>query len=179
MTMLLENSWGNSNKTLRKHLKHIQTELGFKIKKLGVRRFQQIRQLLEPSVSELKELTDMLVKGSQRYDCGLIILMMFSLIEDVFIIVIDEGLLGYQPSGKTKAAADRKGEPIPVVYIERKPHPNGLEVWPACSYIVHPSRPNSKVPFIVDFIPKLTVSDTSSPSIVQQIMQRYEILVCH
>jgi hypothetical protein len=41
----------------------------------------------------------------------------------------DEGLFPYQPAKETKAKAEALGEPIPTMYIPRKPHPNGLLVY--------------------------------------------------
>jgi hypothetical protein len=37
--------------------------------------------------------------------------------------------MAYQPRKKVKIAAEIQGEPISVVFIPRKPHPNGLEIF--------------------------------------------------
>lgn len=47
--------------------------------------------------------------------------------------VFDEQVVGYQPSAKTKNKAEQAGHPIPVVYIPRKPHPNGLLFYVVCN----------------------------------------------
>ena len=49
-------------------------------------------------------------------------------ISEVSIIAIDEAVLAYEPSSDVKSKNEDFGEPIPVVYIKRKPHPNGLEM---------------------------------------------------
>jgi len=43
--------------------------------------------------------------------------------------VFDEQLVGYQPSPQVKKRAEQQGYPIPVVYIPRKPNPNGLLMY--------------------------------------------------
>lgn len=42
------------------------------------------------------------------------------------VITFDEQVVGYQPAPETKKKAEAMGYPIPVVFIPRKPHPNGL-----------------------------------------------------
>ena len=64
------------------------------------------------------------------------------------------------------------GEPIPVVYIERKPHENGLELFMACSYLLHPGEISKKIPFIIDILPHLQVEDISPTKALQLIISR-------
>ena len=42
------------------------------------------------------------------------------------MITIDETMIEYQPSSIVKENAGNNEEPIPVLFIPRKPHPNGL-----------------------------------------------------
>jgi hypothetical protein len=44
------------------------------------------------------------------------------MIEEVLFAVCDEHLNAYQPRSETKKKAE-KNEPIPVVFMPRKPHP--------------------------------------------------------
>jgi len=79
----------------------------------------------------------------------------------------------YQPSATVKEAMDLSGEPIPVTFIERKPHPNGLLAYLLSSYVVHPRDSSKKLPFIVDYLPYLQVDDINDGNVLQHIMNRY------
>ena len=65
-------------------------------------------------------------------------LIFFSHIDNISVIAIDEAVLAYQPSSQVKEKAKMNGEPIPVVFIPRKPHPNGLEIFLSVTYIDNP-----------------------------------------
>lgn len=54
---------------------------------------------------------------------------------------MDESVLAYQPGKEAKTAADKKGQPIPVVHIPRKPNPNGLMLYQATTMVSHPLDP--------------------------------------
>ena len=64
------------------------------------------------------------------------------------------------------------GEPIPVVYIKRKPHPNGLEVFLLSSYINHPTEEGHKYPYIVDCLPHLQVGDVTTGNVFSLFRNR-------
>lgn len=83
----------------------------------------------------------------------------------------DESTIAYQPSFGVKVRAEKRGEPIPVMFIKRKPHPNCLVIYQSMTYIEHPIR-NSKLPFIVDMLPHLQVGDVNPILAVKQTMQR-------
>ena len=76
-------------------------------------------------------------------------------------------MLAYEPSSDVKSKNEDSGEPIPVVYIKRKPHSNGLEIFMACSYLKHSVKSDKKIPFIVDMLPHLQVGDYSSVKAIQ------------
>ena len=59
-----------------------------------------------------------------------------------------------------------------MVYILRKPHPNGLLIYLACTWIDHSLYVGSKVPLIIDMIPHLQVQDTSPIDIIRTVMKR-------
>ena len=42
------------------------------------------------------------------------------------LLVVDESVFSYNPKAKTRKRAELARDPIPKVYIPRKPHPNGL-----------------------------------------------------
>jgi hypothetical protein len=78
----------------------------------------------------------------------------------------------YQPTSKTKKVAASEGEPIPVVYIPRKPHPNGLEAFILSSFFDHPTEANRKMPYIIDCLPHLQVGDVHSGNVFALFRQR-------
>lgn len=86
-------------------------------------------------------------------------------------MTIDETIVHYQPRKSTKMKVEEI-EPIPIVYIPRKPVPNGLEFFLACSYISHPTREESVLPFIVDMIPHLEVGDSNPQEMVEKVISR-------
>ena len=86
-------------------------------------------------------------------------------------MTIDESLISYQPKPKVKLLAEQSGEGIPVVYIPRKPHPNGLLLYLSCSWISHPIY-DSKLPFIIDLIPYLKFNDINPTKVVEIVIER-------
>src|SRR5690606_207527 len=85
----------------------------------------------------------------------------------------DEAVLGYQPSHSVKEKAIETGEPIPVVYIKRKPHPNGLLIYHAVTMVRNPINSESPLPFIVDMLPHLTVGDGSAVRAFERFIDRW------
>jgi len=86
--------------------------------------------------------------------------------------VVDEAVIAYQPSLASKIRAEKTGEPVPVVYIPRKPHPNGLEDFLLCTYVDNPAREQGVLPYIIDIRPHLQVGDSAPANIVQDFMKR-------
>ena len=80
--------------------------------------------------------------------------------------------MAYHPSSIVKKKAELNEEPIPVVYIPRKPHPNGLLLYQAMSFIKHPTKSNSVLPFILDTLPHLQVGDINACQTVEMIISR-------
>jgi hypothetical protein len=100
------------------------------------------------------------------------ILLMYRLVSEIDILIIDECTISYKPTTIIKHTANQNGEPIPLVYIPRKPHPNGLFLYLGVLYIPHPTEENSVLPFIIDIIPHLKVNDISPTEAVKQMIQR-------
>lgn len=88
------------------------------------------------------------------------------------MVTVDEHMNEYQPTKEIKSKADEDGEPIPVVYIPRKPHPNGLLEYILATYIDNPIRTDSVLPYVVDIIPHLQVGDVSPVSSVIDFLSR-------
>ena len=64
MWIRIENTYGNDTRNMREHLKKNKKEFG-PISKLGSRRFETLYTAFEPSLDELKQLTDILVTNSK------------------------------------------------------------------------------------------------------------------
>jgi hypothetical protein len=115
-------------------------------------------------------LSDMLVSSSKRYKFFFILTI--RMLRATSIVTVDESLMQYQPSAEIKQLAEQISEPIPVVYIPRKPHPNGLLAYVAATYVNHPFISNSKIPYIIDLLPHLQVGDVSAATALEQVMNR-------
>ncbi len=64
------------------------------------------------------------------------------------------------------------GEPIPVTYIPRKPHPNGLLDYLLVTYVSHPTKIKSVLPFILDIKPHLCEGDMAAQNAIRHFMKR-------
>lgn len=160
MQLLFENSYGNEFTHIRDHYHYIKATYG-KPKKLGMRRWEILKRAMNPSVEELKLLCDILHSNFCKQ------------VSQVSVITIDESVIGYQPSPVVKAKAANSLEPIPVVWIPRKPHPNGLENFLAVTMVEHPAKVNGGLPYILDIIPHLRPNDIAPADAVRQVMQRW------
>jgi hypothetical protein len=96
--MLLENTFWYDKRNLKKHIKQIQQAYG-KISGLSLDRFIALRVACEPSIQEITDICDMLSE------------IFKSLVSRVQLVVIDEAVIGYQPSRKVSLDADASGEP--------------------------------------------------------------------
>lgn len=85
---------------------------------------------------------------------------------------MDESILAYQPRKETKMKANVEQCPIPVVYIPRKPHKNGFLIYQAVTYVTHPLKPTSKLPFIVDMFPHFTPGDITPISSIEKMINK-------
>ena len=119
----------------------------------------------------------MLLKGYFILHIGKPLLTIFhnSFARDVSVVVVDEQHMNaYQPKAHIKARAENRGEPIPVTFIQRKPHPNGLLEYLLVTYVQHPARINSVLPYVLDIQPHLQVGDASpSEAAMRAFMSRY------
>jgi hypothetical protein len=96
-------------------------------------------------------------------------------VSEVSVAVVDEALIGYQPGHVAKERAERRGAPIPVQYMPRKPHPNGLLLYMICTWIMNPAEVSTnrlpKLPFILDFHPHLTVGDSAPHDVLLDFLE--------
>jgi hypothetical protein len=125
--VLIENTYENNTTKLFSHFSMVSEWCGG-VKKLGMDRFQTLWRAFNPSIDEFRQIADIFHS------------VWSSFIKNVSLVTVDETLVAYQPSPKKKQQAESLGEPIPVIYIPRKPHPNGLEAFLLVSYVPHLPR---------------------------------------
>lgn len=173
--MRIENTFGNDSLSLRNHFNMIVSRFG-RVSKLGMDRFTNIRRATNPTIDELETLCLLLHKNFARFHNIIFALMQLfvSIIESLSVAVIDESVIGYQPRLEVKQKAELNGEPIPVTYIPRKPHPNGLLIYLACTFISHPTKLNSKLPYIIDIWSHLKVGDIGPQTAFMAILDRWQ-----
>ena len=82
----------------------------------------------------------------------------------------DEGVIAYQPCKAVKNNTKKKGEPIPVVYMPRKPHPNGLLFMLLMTFVKHGGH---HLPYLLDILPHLVAQDCNPPDVIHQFVARY------
>jgi hypothetical protein len=156
----LESSYGNSMRNLKKHFASIKSTYG-NVPRLGQGRFSALLSAFAPSIEEIKNITNILHENFERH------------IENVSLITIDESVIGYQPSARVKRVAEASGEPIPVVFIPRKPHPNGLLLYQAVTYVASPISRTQVLPYIVDILPHLEQGDYSPAGAFVAFLSRW------
>ena len=85
------------------------------------------------------------------------------------IIAFDESIYQYQPISSTKKKYEFVfQEPIPVVYIPRKPHPNGLLNW-ICVNV----SSTTGLPFVMDMEPHLSFPQISARDALKKMFRRW------
>jgi hypothetical protein len=141
-------------------LKDIYQKFG-SIRGLGMDRYTTLRSAFNPSIDKILEI------------CSLPRTTFVEFVDNVELAVVDESVLAYQPSKKVKEMADTNGEPIPVVYIPRKPHPNGLEIFLVTTPIEDPTSQKEKLPYIVDIVPYLRNGDNVPSDIIRTFMKHW------
>jgi hypothetical protein len=94
-----------------------------------------------------------------------------TLLKNCNFVVVDEGIFEFQPSHESKEFYEKVHCPIPVVYIVRKPHPNGLLVY---YLFTKSSKPNKS--YILDYQPKLNGNEMSPSYTAKMLVDRYETL---
>jgi hypothetical protein len=159
--MILESTFSERFRDARQHYKYIVHELGNKVKGLGERRFEQLQSSLEPSLTDLVHINEIIREATK------------SVVESVFVATVDEHLHAYQPTSKRKRDAAQHGEPIPVIHIPRKPHKNGLLDYLLVTYISHPTKSNKVLPFVLDHEPYLRVGGAAPQQAMYNLLDRW------
>jgi hypothetical protein len=163
MQMELENTFGNATFDIRQHLNQLSEKTGKK-ERIGQRRFLQIRNSINPTIEQFRELLEIRNKAA------------ISTISRVSVVVCVMNIINaYQPLDTTKAKADQVGVPISVIYMPRKPHPNGLFLYLLATYVKCPIDQSRKLPVILDYEAHLRVGDTSPQEVVLKFLRRWKL----
>lgn len=157
--MLLETTHGNSVHSLPKHFKAIVATHGAGT--IGCDRWQRIKDALQPTSDELKRIASLLESKARKQ------------VHNVAIVTVDETVVGYRPSHASREKARLTGHAIPLVYIKRKPHPNGLEIFLGCTY-VKTQFTRKGLPFVVSFVPHLVTSGHSCGDIAREMIDTWD-----
>jgi len=123
--------------------------------KIGINRYSAIHSSFEFTIEQLQDIFNQIRSSFQKYwDPG-------------SIMIIDESLYAYKPKNTTIAKIENT-EPIPVVYIPRKPHPNGL-----LNFLFATKSSNTGLPYVIDFQPHLTHPQLTPSEIVRLFVARW------
>lgn len=155
--IILENTFGNSNTNLVDHFNEI-----VKNKKIdySFTRFRVINNSFSPSDTEIIDICKILSKNN------------YELLSKIDIVTIDESIISYKPSSKTKKRKKNGFDEIPVYYIPRKPHSNGLLLYLSATSIESKTH-LKKNPFILNFFPKLNTKNSITTKIVLKKFMKY------
>jgi hypothetical protein len=122
---------------------------------MGINRYFSIHSL--PSIKELRDISELLSMTFKRnWIPG-------------SVLSFDESLYSYQPRPETKKKKELEfKEPIPVVYIPRKPHPNGLLNWLCVS-----KSTATSLPYVIDMVPHLSFPQVSAQVALKIMIDRW------
>ena len=158
--MAMEQTYGNNTKKIRDHFQAVQGRFG-KVSKLGMDRFCYLLAALQPSCAQLTEVAAIFHETFTSH------------VQDISVIAIDETMIEYQPSAVVKKKADDAGEPIPVVFIPRKPHPNGLLLYQAVTIVPNPKDASRTLPYILDIFPHVQQGDSAPTDAFLTFLDRW------
>lgn len=131
--ILLENEHSLHSPAIEKNYKTIKNEHKFT---MGYNRYLAIKASIKPSSEVFDELLAEWVSQSKvHWTPGT-------------EISIDETIFAYQVRKETKAEFEKMKDPIPMHYIPRKPHKNGLFAWTAATKSDHTNKP-----YVLDILP--------------------------
>lgn len=85
------------------------------------------------------------------------------------IVCCDEAVWDFRPSKKAKEAAEAARDPIPVVFIPRKPHPNGL-----LCYFIAVKMFNTNLPYVIDLEPHISFPQVGAQTALKNMIERWD-----
>ncbi len=96
------------------------------------------------------------------------------------VCTINDSVFNLTVCEHKKSAALQKGFIVPVTFIPRKPHPNGLLAYLACSYTSDFSY-TQKRPYVLAFHPHVVDGDNidAFPSLVKTITTNFPSMIIH
>jgi len=125
--------------------------------KMGLNRFTAIQTSLLFDSNALEEL------------CNDISSTFKSLWNPSATVSFDESIWAYEPRPETKRRYEYVlKDPIPVVYIPRKPHPNGFLCWLLVS-----KSSKTNLPFILDIIPHVRFPQISAQQAIRRMLSNW------
>lgn len=156
----MENSYGNDMKNQRTHFKDIKTAYGG-VNKLGCDHFEALLHAFVPSLEQLGNICDLFHEAFINH------------LEKTSDALIDESVIGYQPSAAVKKHYEELGEPIPVVHIPRKPHPNGFLIYLIATFVRDPGQEQKHLPYILDLKPYLRQGEAGAIDALYHFLERW------
>ena len=142
--LLLENTYSVQLSVLRTHLRELKKKYTFR---MDANRYAILLSSIVPSNSHLQ----LFIKK--------ILSAMNSKLETSSIAVIDESLYEYYVRNEVRHRLEKENkDPVPQVYIPKKPRPNGLLNYVIAIAFRNPIKSNSIHPFIVGMYPHLIAS---------------------
>jgi hypothetical protein len=84
------------------------------------------------------------------------------------IVTFDETIFEFQPGSKSKEDAEKNRDPIPVVFIPSKPHPNGL-----LCYFFGVRMQNTLLPYMFDLEPHISFPQVSPQGALLNCINRW------
>lgn len=157
--MLVENTYGNNTKNMREHIK-ILKKLYPNIKFLGMDRYCAIKNAFYVDNDEMVKLVEIFRINAQK------------LVQDVQLVLDDEAMIGYRVRAEKKQKLADAGKPVPLAFIPRKPHPNGLLIYVASCLVNHAFSAKG-LPYILDMLPHLAAGDTAPHDTLVQFKNRW------
>lgn len=96
------------------------------------------------------------------------------MIQPSSVAVVDESLYEYYVREEVRRKYEQRGDPVPQVFIPKKPRPNGLLNYALAIAFPNPSSPGNILPFIVDMQPHLEPGNAPKHlDVVRNFMHRW------
>jgi len=133
--ILIENKYSKSSKPdTKKNFAEVKNEADVEF--MGLNRYSAIKSCIRPSNDEFDLLVeDWIQCSNNHWTPGT-------------VVAVDEALFAYQVRKEVKEEYENRKDPIPMHYIPRKPHKNGLLAWVLATKSDHTNKP-----YVLDMIP--------------------------
>jgi len=133
--ILTENKYSKiTNTDFKKNFSKVKSEEDLEV--MGFNRFSAIKSCIKPSNESFDILVEAWVNCSKKHWTP------------GSVVAIDETIFAYKVRKEVRVEFENKKDPIPIHYIPRKPHPNGLLAWVLATKSDHTNKP-----YVLDMIP--------------------------